>query len=539
MHEASKAIHRRLRDPNFVNRYFRGEGVDIGSGNDPLVHYAEFFPLITGVRSWDRADGDAETMPGLDAGIFDFVHSSHCLEDLPNPHEAIRRWFDLVRPGGHMIILVPDEDMYEQGIFPSTFNPDHKWTFTIFKHRSWSPKSINIAELLESLPATADVIKVERLTGTYRFKHMDRQDQTRTPLAEAAIEIIVRKNHTDTTATKLSEQELYGRSPHMAGLEEQKRENAEKSAKLKNTRPAIALHRPGAIGDIIMTLALVPLLKGKYQGYDVHYFCNKEIGTGLARLMKAAGVDHAIDCGRFDACRADYALSFNLIGYPLAEGYPDEPMKLHLIQYFAKETGVDLAVGDGLALPYLFGLDPGPRPFGLPERYATLHATAGWSKYKNWPLDRWQEVIASRPDIPVFQIGSAEGPRVKGAEHAFMGKSIETSINLLAYANLHMGVDSFTNHLTNISWAGKGFTPSVILWGSTQAKAAGYDRNINLSAGLHCQPCFREDPKVSRQPRGPCINPGALQYDQPGYLHACMDIITVESVLEAVDLLWK
>jgi len=39
---------------------------------------------------------------------------------------------------------VPDEDLYEQGVFPSTF----KWTFTIGKAQSWCPKSINLIELL-------------------------------------------------------------------------------------------------------------------------------------------------------------------------------------------------------------------------------------------------------------------------------------------------------------------------------------------------------------------------------------------------------
>ena len=41
---------------------------------------------------------------------------------------------------------VPDEDLYEQGQFPSTYNVDHKWTFTILKTTSWSPCSLNLAK---------------------------------------------------------------------------------------------------------------------------------------------------------------------------------------------------------------------------------------------------------------------------------------------------------------------------------------------------------------------------------------------------------
>lgn len=70
-------------------------------------------------------------------------------------HDArstILEWWKLVRPGGFLFILVPDEDLYEQGVFPSRFNPDHKATFTISKAKSWSPKSVNVLGLACSLP---------------------------------------------------------------------------------------------------------------------------------------------------------------------------------------------------------------------------------------------------------------------------------------------------------------------------------------------------------------------------------------------------
>src|SRR5262249_59661014 len=101
-------------------------------------------------------------------------------------------WFRILKPGGHLIVLVPDEDMYEQGVFPSTYNPDHKFTFTIFKRSSWSARSQNVMELLMGLGAEADVIKLEQLNGTYRYS-LPRLDQTQTPIGEAAIEIIVRR----------------------------------------------------------------------------------------------------------------------------------------------------------------------------------------------------------------------------------------------------------------------------------------------------------------------------------------------------------
>jgi hypothetical protein len=70
------------------------------------------------------------------------------------PTKAILEWWKLVRVGGHLCFIVPDEDLYEQGVFPSRFNPDHKATFTISKQKSWSPVSINVLDLASSLPGS-------------------------------------------------------------------------------------------------------------------------------------------------------------------------------------------------------------------------------------------------------------------------------------------------------------------------------------------------------------------------------------------------
>ena len=50
-----------------------------------------------------------------------------------NPYRTVKEWFSLVKQNGLLIIIVPDEDLYEQGVFPSRYNNDHKWTFIINK----------------------------------------------------------------------------------------------------------------------------------------------------------------------------------------------------------------------------------------------------------------------------------------------------------------------------------------------------------------------------------------------------------------------
>lgn len=147
---------------------------------------------MTAVKIWDIEDGDAQFMKGVADGAFDFVHSSHCLEHLHDPLEGLRNWLRVTRPGGHVVVTVPDEDLYEQGVFPSTFNRDHKVTFTLYKQRSWSATSINLLDMLTRLGPEAQVERIERLTASYRFA-LPRFDQTATPVGECAIEFVLRK----------------------------------------------------------------------------------------------------------------------------------------------------------------------------------------------------------------------------------------------------------------------------------------------------------------------------------------------------------
>jgi SAM-dependent methyltransferase len=120
-----------------------GKGIDIGCGLDPVSPTA---------RRFDLEHGDANIISQFIKEEFDFVYSSHCLEHMHDPRAALLEWWKLVKPGGFLFVTVPDEDLYEQGVFPSRFNDDHKATFTISKSSSWSPFSHNVFELARILP---------------------------------------------------------------------------------------------------------------------------------------------------------------------------------------------------------------------------------------------------------------------------------------------------------------------------------------------------------------------------------------------------
>jgi len=139
---------------------------------------------------WDREHGDAQELPGVPAEQFDWVYSSHCLEHLPDPHAALRRWWEVLKPGGWLLLVVPDEDLYEQGCWPSGFNGEHQWSFTVHKSRSWSPKSLNLADLIAALPEH-QVWSLRTCDQGYDYSG-GAWDRTHGP-AEAQIEALVRK----------------------------------------------------------------------------------------------------------------------------------------------------------------------------------------------------------------------------------------------------------------------------------------------------------------------------------------------------------
>lgn len=192
MKETSKALIRRLHDSRYATRYFRGLGIDIGAGPDSLGIYFQQFPLMTGLRAWDLPDGDAQLMQGVDDDSFDFVHSSHCLEHLRDPAEGFSNWIRICRPGGHIITTVPDEDLYEQGVWPSNFNTDHKTSWTIAKRISWSPASVNVVDFLSGFRSQIEIVGINLVDASYIYD-INRVDQTYHSISECAIEFIVRK----------------------------------------------------------------------------------------------------------------------------------------------------------------------------------------------------------------------------------------------------------------------------------------------------------------------------------------------------------
>ena len=182
MGETGKAHDRRVKE-NWFYKYapFFMSGLDIGCGEDPLNDT---------FRRWDQkfGDGDAEEMEGVPNRIFRTVYASHILEHVRFPVRSIKRWFELVHTGGHLIVIVPHRDLYEKKrILPSNWNEDHKHFF--LPEESDLPCTLNFKQvILEAIP-DADLCEFRVIDEGYQRNGDDKHST-----GEYSIEAVIKKN---------------------------------------------------------------------------------------------------------------------------------------------------------------------------------------------------------------------------------------------------------------------------------------------------------------------------------------------------------
>lgn len=93
-----------------IAKFFcRGVGVDVGSGRWPL----EGAVAVDSSSPHDKYD--AYHLPSNENrelhGLWDYVFSSHCLEHLVNPVEALLHWKNSLRSGGVLFLYLPHPEM--------------------------------------------------------------------------------------------------------------------------------------------------------------------------------------------------------------------------------------------------------------------------------------------------------------------------------------------------------------------------------------------------------------------------------------------
>lgn len=179
--ESEKSRPRRLRE-GWFDLYCPADksGIDIGCGPDPVQSTFDKWDVELG-------HGDATFMEGVEGNKYHTVYNSHLLEHIIFPTTAVARWYQILAPCGHLIIVVPHRDLFEkQKEPPSRWNPDHKWFWLPDKEEPPATKSLK--KVIEDAISSPNIVSLRVLDDGYQPN-----DSEQHPCGEYSIEIIVKK----------------------------------------------------------------------------------------------------------------------------------------------------------------------------------------------------------------------------------------------------------------------------------------------------------------------------------------------------------
>ena len=399
--------------------YTRGRVLELGCGpNKAFQHFI-------GVDNYDhekfglkiRAEIKVNTCEKLDliaSQSCDAVFSSHLLEHIENFKGALREWWRVVRPGGHLCLYLPHKDFYPNIGHPRA-NPDHKHDF---------------------LPS--DIVEAMREIGVWDLvENQDRNEED-----EYSFFQVYRK----LTSGKC--RESYKNKPQKSAL----------------------VFRCGAFGDMLQASSVWAGLKK--QGYHVSVMCQSpgsDVITHDPNIDKIILLDRdqvpnhrLVDFWRHQAKKYDkfVNLSESVEGTWLALPYrsnhewPVELRRKHMTKNYI-EFQHELA-----GLPH----DPQPRFYPTAEEmewarkqrakmgaFVVLWSLSGSSPHKHWPyLDQTMArlflqcpeahvVLVGGPECELLEAGWEKEPRV----HRTCGKwTIRQSLTFIEFADLVIGPET-------------------------------------------------------------------------------------------------
>jgi SAM-dependent methyltransferase len=93
-----------------------GDGIDVGFGGDPILPSAIAMDLPERYARYlenpQHLHGDASKLHWFRDGVLDYVFSSHVLEDFQDTAAVLREWLRVLKPGGRLVLFLPDEQTY-------------------------------------------------------------------------------------------------------------------------------------------------------------------------------------------------------------------------------------------------------------------------------------------------------------------------------------------------------------------------------------------------------------------------------------------
>lgn len=213
--------------------YTRGRGLDLGCG--PIKPFPHFIGVdsnidreLFGAEAKGRnLTGDCATLDLFGDDCMDFVFSSHLLEHIEDYKSALKEWWRVVKPHGHLILYLPHKDFYPNIGTPGA-NPDHKHDFV--------PQ--DILDAIGEIAPNFDIVRNE-----------DRNEDD-----EYSFFLVIKK--------------LPGK-----WKSDRKKQDRRESYKAPKPEKTCAILRYGAYGDVLQTSSILPGLKE--QGFHVTWYCSE------------------------------------------------------------------------------------------------------------------------------------------------------------------------------------------------------------------------------------------------------------------------
>jgi len=135
-------------------QWCQGEGLDLGCGASKIK------PDVIGIDDCDKRVanilGDITDLSRFATGVFDFIFSSHALEDIQDTKSTLTEWLRVIKPGGYLVLYCPDKQYY-YNLDDPRHNQRHKHDFYWW----------DVAKIINEINEDTELIHYNRIGPVY------------------------------------------------------------------------------------------------------------------------------------------------------------------------------------------------------------------------------------------------------------------------------------------------------------------------------------------------------------------------------------
>ncbi|MCE2863022.1 MAG: glycosyltransferase family 9 protein [Opitutaceae bacterium] len=246
------------------------------------------------------------------------------------------------------------------------------------------------------------------------------------------------------------------------------------------SQPEINLSRPGELGDVVMSLAVIREIRVRNPGARITLVTNHQMLVESHPMIDRVLSPQAAEAERLPNI---IPLRYELF----------VPLELHVIDYLAACVGLT-NIPHEIPLPdFTAEIRNGTVGYDWPRPWVVLLRQAGpFTPNKNWPEDRWEEIIrrlSRRATVIELGQGSSQSPLTERHVDLRGRTNVRQFCGWISVADL---VVTPVTSAVHIAAAYRVPTLSV-LGGYERPRNTAYARHVALSRSPACSPCWRRE----------------------------------------------